>query len=102
MLYRKTVQLDPRHDRAWNNLAVLAMEEEGHLDLARQFIGNTIALFPDDAKSHYLLALILEKQGVLTEALQAAKEAVRLDPAQPVFLQKLEELTRLQEPASTP
>lgn len=101
--YRRTIELDPRHDRAWNNLGVLALEE-GRLDVAEHFISRSLEHFPDDAKTHYILALIREKRGELPPALDAAREAARLAPRQPVFkelVKRLESATSDGEPAGS-
>lgn len=84
MLYRRTLELNPQHDRAWNNLAVLALEEN-HLDLALNFISQAISLFPEDAKSYYIKAKILEKLGRPNEARAAATQALTINPDQPAF-----------------
>ncbi len=89
--YRRTLELDASHDRAWNNLAVLALEEN-HLDLALQFISHSITLFPEDAKSHYIKATILEKLARFDDALTSASQACKLDPNQPAFQQLLNRL----------
>ncbi len=92
--YRRTLEFDPRHDRAWNNLAIIAMQED-RLDLAEKFIGQSIALAPTDAKSHYILALILEKLQRPEEAKAAAQKALELSPGQPDFVTLLQ---RLEQP----
>ena len=53
--YRRTLQLDPRHDRALNNLGVLAIEEK-RWPLAEVFLCDSLRIEPNDAKTNYLLA----------------------------------------------
>lgn len=97
LFYRKTLELDPGHDRAWNNLAVLALEDN-HLDLALHFISQAIKLFPEDAKSHYIQARILQKFERWEEAKVAAARALEYEPNQTTFQKLLHELeTREQE-----
>jgi tetratricopeptide (TPR) repeat protein len=53
LAYRSAVELDPRHARAWHNLAAIALAE-GRPDLAKKFVGNALALDPGDEGSRHL------------------------------------------------
>ena len=55
--YRRTLEIDARHDRALNNLGVLAIEEK-RWPLAEAFLRSSLQIDPDDAKTNYLLAQV--------------------------------------------
>jgi hypothetical protein len=85
--YRHTLELDPRHDRALNNLGALAVEEK-RWPLAEAFLDGSLRIEPDDAKTSYLLAEVRWEQHDVDGARAAIANAVRLQPDQPAF-QKL-------------
>ncbi len=82
--YRRTLQLDPRHDRALNNLGVLAIEEK-RWPLAEVFLSNSLQIDPGDAKTNYLLAEVRYERHDLDGAHAAMTEALRLRPGEPSF-----------------
>ena len=95
--YRRTLQLDPRHDRVLNNLGVLAIEEK-RWPLAEAFLSNSLRIEPGDAKTNYLLAEVRYERHDLPGAHAAMAEALRLRPDEPVF-HKLSD--RLDAPSAT-
>ncbi len=82
--YRRTLQLDPRHDRVLNNLGVLAIEEKRWV-LAEAFLSNSLRIDPADAKTNYLLAEARYERHDLVGAHAAMAEALRLRPDEPAF-----------------
>ena len=85
--YRRTLQLDPQHDRALNNLGALAAEEK-RWPLAEAFLNGSLQIEPDDAKTSYLLAQVRWERHDFQGARAAIANAVRLQPDRPEF-QKL-------------
>jgi len=77
--YRRTIELDPRHDRAFNNLGVIAMKENMP-QVAANFFARSLAIEPDDAKTLYLLAKVQLQLGNKTAATQLSQHATELDP----------------------
>ena len=53
--YGTALDLDPRHEGALNNLGVLALDEQ-QWAMAINLFEHALAIAPDDAKGHYLLA----------------------------------------------
>ena len=89
--YRRTLELDPAHDRVLNNLGVLA-SEENRWPLAEKFLQASLRIEAGDAKTHYLLARAQREQGNLAGAAAAISEAIRLQPDQPEFQRFAREL----------
>jgi Flp pilus assembly protein TadD len=81
-LYRTTLRLDPKHTGRWNNLGVLALDEQ-RWTLAIQFLQNA----PDVAKTHYLRALAFRGSGDIVRARREIETALRLRPDQPEFVE---------------
>ncbi len=80
--YFTTLRLDPRHEGSYNNLGVLALEENRG-QLAANFFAKALQQNPRDAKTHYLLARSHLSIGDLKSARAEIEEAVKLDPRQP-------------------
>ena len=91
--YRRTLELDPAHDRVLNNLGVLASEEK-RWPLAELFLAKSLEIDASDPKTHYLLARARHEQGNARGATEAIAEALRLEPAQPEFQRFAAELSR--------
>lgn len=91
--YGRTLGLDPCHEGALNNLGVLALEEQ-QWEAAIKFFETALALAPQDAKTHYLLARALLGSGDKIKALCEVKIAIRLDPHQPAFVALRDDLFR--------
>ena len=87
--YRRTLEIDPRHDRALNNLGVLAIQEK-RWPLAELFLRGSLQIAPDDAKTNYLLAQVRFERNDLDGAHAALADAMRLRPDDVAF-QKLRE-----------
>ena len=78
--YRRTLQLDPQHHRALNNLGVLAIQEK-RWPIAEAFLNGALGIEPDDAKTCFLLAQVRYERADLSGAQAAVSEARRLNPA---------------------
>jgi Flp pilus assembly protein TadD len=83
--YRATLELDPEHEGSWNNLGVLALDEQ-RWSLAIQFFQNALSSSPNDAKTHYLLARAYSSTGDRAQALREIEIALRARPEQPEFV----------------
>ncbi len=99
--YRKTIELDPRHDRAYNNLGVVA-SMDGRPDLAVKFLETALTLKPDDGEAHYLMARELGKLSRPEEALSHLEEAERFLGDRRELRELRRELGNPQTPADTP
>lgn len=89
--YRATLQFNPQFSAALNNLGYLAMEAH-QWEPAERYLLQAIAAEPENAKTHYLLALARQAKGDLAGARAALAEALRLKPSQPQFLALAKEL----------
>ncbi|MDP9292106.1 MAG: tetratricopeptide repeat protein [Verrucomicrobiota bacterium] len=89
--YRHTIELDPRHAGAWNNLGVMAMRE-GRWDLADRFLSASLGSEPEDAKTWYLLAKVKREKHDLPAARGALDRALKLKKDQPEFRALQDEL----------
>ena len=83
--YRATLELDPNHEGAFNNLGILALQEE-RWELAAKFFSKALQQDPREAKTHYLLAQACFNAGNRHDAIIALARALQLRPAQPEFL----------------
>lgn len=89
--YASTLQIDPRHERAFNNLGVLALEEERYA-LAESFFHHSLMVDPRNAKAHFLLAKTFLAEGNCHSAEQEVERAIKLSPHQREFLTLREQL----------
>jgi len=95
--FRRTLELDPRHASAYNNLGVLAMQEK-RWPLAGKFLEAAVAIEPDDAKAHYLLARVRLEAGDPEGARKEAQAALQLNPEQGEFKELMKKLEAPAEP----
>jgi TolA-binding protein len=95
--YLTTVHLDPAHEGAYNNLGVLALQEQ-RWSLAAQFLGKALKQNPQDAKTYYLLAEAHFNQGDLQHARGEIIQALKLDPSRPEFHDLQQEIGRTLHP----
>ncbi len=84
--YRRTLQLNPHHASAMNNLGYLAVEAK-QWDTAAGLLEEAVRIEPDNAKTFYLLARAREGLGDLDGARQAVAEALRLEPRRREFME---------------
>ena len=93
--YLATLRLDPTHEGSYNNLGIVALQEE-RWNLAAQFFATAVQLDPRDAKTYYLIAQAHFKAGDFRNASLAITQAIKLNPAQPQFHALSEEIRRAQ------
>ncbi|MGH8092039.1 MAG: tetratricopeptide repeat protein [Chthoniobacterales bacterium] len=82
--YFAALCLDPAHAGAYNNLGVLALQEN-QWELAVRLFRHALAQTPDNAKLYYLVAQAELHSGDRAEARRAVDRAIELDPGQPDF-----------------
>jgi Tfp pilus assembly protein PilF len=82
--YVGALRLDPTHAGAYNNLGVLALEEQ-RWKLAANFFRHALEFTTNDAKTHYLLAKAELKSGEITNAQKEIARAIQIDPHHPEF-----------------
>ncbi len=78
--YRRTLDHNPNHLGALNNLGV-ALATQGRMDEATRHFERLVAVDPDDADAHANLGLALAAAGAPDRAARAFREALLLDPA---------------------
>jgi tetratricopeptide (TPR) repeat protein len=82
--YEQTLNINPRHKGAWNNLGILASDSKAWTTAVRCF-NRAIEIDPDDATTHYLQARALAELGQWGQARVSIDDALRLNPAQKEF-----------------
>ena len=85
--YAVTLRLDPTHTGAYNNLGLLALQEN-QSDLAADLFSQALRFGSRTAKNYYLLAEAHFKSGKIDSAQSEIAQAIKLSPTQPEF-QKL-------------
>lgn len=85
--YTVTLRLDPNHVGAYNNLGLLALQEN-QSDLAANLFSQALRFGARTAKNYYLLAEAHFKSGKIDSAQNEIAQAIKLSPTQPEF-QKL-------------
>lgn len=97
--YLATLRLDPTHEGSYNNLGIVALQEE-RWNLAAQFFATAVQLDPRDAKTYYLIAQAHFKAHDFRNASLAIAQAIKLNPTQPQFHALSEEIQRAQREES--
>lgn len=82
--YLAVLRMDPRHKAALNNLGVVAMAGK-NWESAANYFRATLAVDPDDGKTHYLYARSQFEVGNIEVALSEIQIALRLRPGQREF-----------------
>lgn len=90
--YTKTLALNPHFAGALNNLGFLATEEKRWAD-AERMLAEAVKEDPENARSHYLLALSRKALGETEAARASAAEAVRLAPKERKFRELLDRVS---------
>lgn len=83
--YQSTLQLEPGHKGALNNLGVIAFDEQ-RLGAAETWFRRAIDVDPRNGKTHFLLAKTLLAGGNPSAARVEIDRALQLMPAQPEFV----------------
>ncbi len=95
--YAATLQIDPRHERAFNNLGILALAEQRY-PLAQSFFRHALEVDPKNGKTHFLMAKTLVATGQRESAQREIDTAIGLNPNQSEFRELRDQMTR--QPAS--
>jgi Flp pilus assembly protein TadD len=90
---RKAVGLDPERPGFQYRLGLLALRG-GFLEEAELSVRRAIASLPQNADNYLLLSKVLERQGNVAAAIEAAANARRLDPKNATAMKRLVELER--------
>jgi Tfp pilus assembly protein PilF len=75
--------VEPNHALAHAMLSICLSHDRDQWHAATREAEQAVHLAPESSLCHYALASVLEKRNRLPEALQAARESLRLDPYQP-------------------
>ena len=90
--YRKVLQLNPESHIAKNNLAMLLAQTDANLEEAQMLASAAIDAQPSVASYHDTLSFVLTKLGDYPAAIASLREAIRLDPGNPIWLKNLDQL----------
>jgi Tetratricopeptide repeat len=82
--YLATLRLDPTHEGGYNNLGIVALQEN-QWTIAANLFRKALEQDPNEAKTYYLLAQADFNGGDLRAAGTAIGAALNLDPSQPDF-----------------
>ncbi len=82
--YLATLRLDPTHEGGYNNLGILALQEN-QWTVAANLFRKALEQDPYEAKTYYLLAQADFNGGDLRAACAAIGTALKLDPSRPDF-----------------
>ncbi|MGH8100191.1 MAG: tetratricopeptide repeat protein [Chthoniobacterales bacterium] len=93
--YAVTLRLDPSHTGAYNNLGLLALEENQSV-LAADLFSLALRRGSHSAKNYYLLAEAHFKSGKIDDARSEIGEAIKLSPAQPEFRRLRDQIEQAQ------
>lgn len=91
--YREALQLDPDLASANNNMAMVLVGNNGDLDEAVQLAERAIEAVPTEPNYYDTLALVHLRAGRVQEAEQAIQQAIKLDPGNPTWRTRLNEVT---------
>ena len=93
--YAVTLRLDPSHAGAYNNLGLLALEENQSA-LAADLFSLALQRGSRSAKNYYLVAEAHCKSGQIDKACNEIGEAIKLSPAQPEFRKLRDQIEQVQ------
>jgi hypothetical protein len=93
--YLATLRLDSNHTGAYNNLGVLALEENQSA-LAADLFSLALQRGSHSAKNYYLLAEAHFKSGKIDDARSEIGEAIKLSPAEPEFRKLRDQIEQAQ------
>jgi tetratricopeptide (TPR) repeat protein len=74
----KALKLDPKHYKAHNNMALVSIDL-GELELAEAHYRESLKVEPQ-ASIYNDLGYVLERQGMVDEAIEAYQDALKIDP----------------------
>jgi len=96
-MFRESVRRDPSQARAWYNLGLL-LSQANRDDEALEALGTAEAVATADADIPYAAATILARHGRMTEAENAVRRALAIDPYYQPALGMLQQLLRAHRP----
>ena len=91
-LYERVIETYPRDWRAYNNLAIIEMNQ-GRLIKAHEILDEALRLHPYETSLHFNMGIVLEKLGRNKEALAHMQRAHELDAVYskaPMHIERLE------------
>lgn len=83
--YRAALQFDPKHKGAFNNLGVIAFDQNELVE-SEQWLRRAVIVDPRNAKTHFLLARTLFRKGDRGNALLEVQRALDFNPTQREFV----------------
>lgn len=95
--YATALQGDPRHERAFNNLGLIALDEQ-HYPLAESFFRRSLEVDPKSAKTHFLLGKTFWAAGQREPARREIEIAIALSPGQREFRDLRDQMTGPESP----
>ncbi|MEO0514412.1 MAG: tetratricopeptide repeat protein [Planctomycetota bacterium] len=95
--YRQAIATDPAMAAASNNLAMLITDRNGDLGEAATLAEQAIAAEPYEPNYYDTLAYVLKQAGRLDEARTAIEKAIQLDPGNPAWRTRLNEMAVVAE-----
>jgi len=90
--YLRALELDPNLTPAKNNLAMRYVTDHKKLDEALKLAQEIVAAVPSNANYHDTLSQVYEQLGNLDAATKAAQKAVELQPKNPQWISRVEQL----------
>jgi tetratricopeptide (TPR) repeat protein len=93
-LYEKTLETDPGHVEALNNLGVIFMQRKDLASARKNFL-KAIRLRPQSADPHYNLACLYALNGELSLGMAHLRKAASLEGSAKVWAQKDKDLENL-------
>jgi tetratricopeptide (TPR) repeat protein len=100
-LYRRAVRADPLSPTPHYQMGLLAINR-GELEAAAAHFFLATILWPEDAKAHEKLGLVMAERGHYALALASLNEARRRDPGRPAIDDMIERVKRYAGPALEP
>lgn len=91
--YYAALRFDPQHKGAFNNLGVIAFDQNDFVESER-WLRNAMNADPRNAKTHFLLARTLLRSGNREIALLEVRRALDLNPTQREFIALRDELEK--------
>lgn len=99
--YLRALEIDPNLTPAKNNLAMRYVTENKKLEEALKLAQEIVAAAPSNANFHDTLSQVYEKLGNLDGAIQSAQEAAKLQPKNPQWNSRVEQLGLAKEQTNT-
>lgn len=95
--YREALRIDPKQANANNNLAMVLAQTDGDLDEAVRLAERAIVAVPTEPNYYDTLAFVHLRAGRVEDAERAIQQAIKLDPGNPTWRNRLNEVTAAAE-----